>query len=152
MCDDVGEILRGLGIGLASTADGSWTISLPPDGKERCFPNFEDVGIWLASWTATEYSEYLAIQHFRGEVEGADDAFLDEIDHWLKSNVLTDRIKALRAVVDSIVLSHDDGFFPTPALIVLVLRERVGHPYYSLGVRMLMSLEEEREKRRLAGV
>jgi len=151
MLDNVEDILRDLGIALNPAAEGGWSIIAPVSGKLRRFCDLREVGTWLASWTYTEYSEFKAINHFRGEIALGDALFLEEVGRWLERNELSDRIVELRANVNRIVLSDDHEFYPSPSVIVSVLRERVGHPYHSLGERMLHSLGEEREKRRLAG-
>lgn len=152
MRDNVENILSGLGIALTSSPEGGWEVLVSPNGSARHFAEIDDIRIWLASWTNSEHSEYLAIQHFRKEVEAADAQFLEEIGRWLEGNELTDRARQLRTAVDSIVLSYDNNFYPDPDLIVSVLRERVGHPYHSLGARMVDSFQGERQKRGLAGV
>ncbi|RXK64261.1 hypothetical protein ERT44_16395 [Stenotrophomonas sp. MA5] len=151
MRDDVEDILDSLGIALTPAAEGGWSITAPVSGKIRHFCDLYEVRTWLASWAYTEYSEYLAIRHFRREICLGDDLFLDEVSSWLERNELTDRIVELRTSVNRIVLSDDHEFHPSPSVIVSVLRERVGRPYYSLGQRMIHSLGDEREKRRLAG-
>ncbi len=152
MRDSVENVLSSLGIALTSSPEGGWEVLVSPNESARHFAELDDIRIWLASWTTSEHSEYLAIQHFRKELGAADAQFLNEIGQWLEGKELTDRARQLRTVVDSIVLSYDSDFYPDPALIVSVLRERVGHPYHSLGARMVDSFQGEREKRGLAGV
>ncbi|WP_160291572.1 hypothetical protein [Xanthomonas vesicatoria] len=151
MCDTVEKSLSCLGIALAHETGGGLSVLVPPSNQSRKFPDLDAVGLWLASWAYTEYSEYLALQHFRDEVEVADMVFLEEIGRWFDGEASTDRVSSLQREVNSLVLSDGHDFYPMPSLIVSVLRDRVGHPYHSLGVRMQMSFEAELAKRRLAG-
>lgn len=151
MSDDVEGIMESLGVAMTPAAGGGWSITAPVSGRLRNFDRLEDIGTWLVSWAYNEYSEYRAISHFREEIAAGDASFLEEVGRWLERNELTDRIIEFRTNIDGIVLSENHEFYPSPSVVVSVLRERVGHPYNSLGERMLRALGEEREKRRLAG-
>ncbi|WDI95260.1 hypothetical protein [Xanthomonas campestris] len=151
MCDTVEKALSCLGIALAQETGGGLSVLVPPSDQVRNFPDLDAVGLWLASWAYTEYPEYLALQHFRDEMGAADMALLEEMGRWFEGEVSTDRVSCLQREVNSLVLSDGHDFYPMPSLIVSVLRDRVGHPYHSLGVRMQRSFEAELAKRRSAG-
>lgn len=150
--EHVEVILKQLGIEFVVGTDNSdgagegssWQVTMPPPGGwTKRYECRDDVAAWLVSWGGSEYSEYLAIQHFRDELRIADVSLLKEIESWLTKNVVTDRVTALREAVDNIVLLTDLQFLPTRELTISILSERIGRPYLSLGDRMLDCLRRE---------